>query len=107
MQTVTIPQALQIAVQHHQSGRLGEAEQIYQQILQQEPSNSNALHLLGLIRTHQNRPVEAVDLIQRAVAAAPELVEFRLSLATALTQAGKPAAAADEYRKVLAARQDL
>src|SRR5690349_5586501 len=107
MQTVTIAQALQIAVQYHQGGRLSEAEQVYQQILQQEPNNVDALHLLGLIRTNQNRAREAVDLIGRAVAAAPQVVEFHLSFATALTQAGKAAQAAGEYRTVLAARNDL
>jgi len=32
-QTLTIQQALDLAVQHHNAGRLSEAETIYQQIL--------------------------------------------------------------------------
>jgi Tfp pilus assembly protein PilF len=46
-QTVTIPQALQLALQHHQANHLQEAEQIYRQVLEVEPNNSDALHLLG------------------------------------------------------------
>ena len=51
-QTLTIQQALDLAVQHHNSGRLPQAETIYQQILQSNPSQPVALHLLGVI-THQ------------------------------------------------------
>jgi hypothetical protein len=34
----TIPEALAIALQHHQAGRLPEAERIYRQILQADPN---------------------------------------------------------------------
>ena len=45
----TIPEALAIAIQHHQGGRLPTAVQIYRQILAVEPNHANAIHLLGLI----------------------------------------------------------
>ena len=45
----TIPEALAIAIQHHQAGRLQAAEQIYRQILAVEPNHADALHLLGVI----------------------------------------------------------
>ena len=46
-QTLTTQQAIDLAVQHHNAGRLPEAENIYQQILQSEPNHPTALHLLG------------------------------------------------------------
>ena len=48
----TIPETLAIAVQHHQGGRLQVAEQLYRQVLQVEPKNADALHLLGVL-AHQ------------------------------------------------------
>ncbi|HWY85822.1 MAG TPA: hypothetical protein VNX28_03805, partial [Gemmataceae bacterium] len=45
----TISEALTIAIEHHQGGRLQVAEQIYRQILQVDPNQPDALHLLGVI----------------------------------------------------------
>ena len=44
----TISEALSMAVQHHQAGRLQAAEQIYRQVLQVQPDQADAWHLLGL-----------------------------------------------------------
>ena len=43
----TIPEALAIAIQHHQGGRLQAAEQIYRRILEADPANAKAYYLLG------------------------------------------------------------
>jgi quercetin dioxygenase-like cupin family protein len=45
----TISEALAIALQHHQAGRLEAAEQIYRRILQVEPEQPDALHFLGVL----------------------------------------------------------
>ena len=51
-QTLTLQQALDLAVQNHTAGDLSKAEDIYQQILQTDPNHPDALHLLGVI-SHQ------------------------------------------------------
>ncbi len=51
-QTLSIQKIIDLAVQHHTAGRLPEAESIYQQILQADPNQPVALHLLGVI-AHQ------------------------------------------------------
>ena len=43
---------MQIALQHHQAGRLHEAGRIYQSVLARNPNEPDALHLLGLV-VHQ------------------------------------------------------
>ena len=43
---------LQNALQHHQTGRLAEAEAIYRQILAVNACDPDSLHLLGMIE-HQ------------------------------------------------------
>ena len=46
MPTVTIEQAFQTALAHHQAGRLAEAEALYRQILSVQPGHADALYFL-------------------------------------------------------------
>ena len=55
MQTVTIQQAFDLALQHLGAGRLAEAEAIYRQILAQEPNHAGSLHNLGVIANQTGR----------------------------------------------------
>ena len=48
-QALTLKQTISLAVKHHKAGRLPQAESIYQQILQVDPNQPVALHLLGAI----------------------------------------------------------
>tara|TARA_B100000809_G_scaffold160092_1_gene157460 strand:+ start:140 stop:529 length:390 start_codon:yes stop_codon:yes gene_type:complete len=43
-QTLTVQQAIDLALQHHNAGRLSRTETIYQQILQSYPNQVDALH---------------------------------------------------------------
>src|SRR5437660_1020776 len=47
MQSVDSASLLKKANAHHQAGRLAEAEAAHQRVLRAEPTNANALHLLG------------------------------------------------------------
>jgi tetratricopeptide (TPR) repeat protein len=64
----TNPDQMKQALAHHQSGRLAEAEAIYRAVLQQEPHQPHALHLLGVAAHQAGRHNEALDLIGRALA---------------------------------------
>lgn len=46
--TTDVLSNLKRAVSLHQSGKLQQAKNIYQQVLEMEPENTDALHLLGL-----------------------------------------------------------
>ena len=70
-QTLTIQQAIDLGVQHHNAGRLSEAESLYHQILQSDPNQVDALHLLGVIARQVGGTDLAVDLINQAVAITP------------------------------------
>src|SRR3984893_1865896 len=59
------------AVAFHQAGRLVEAEQIYRQILQTQPTHFDCLHLLGVIYAQRGNPAEAVRQIDVALAINP------------------------------------
>ena len=74
---------MELAIQHHQAGRLAEAEALYRQILAVEPRHADALHLCGVIAAQSGRPDVAVDLIRRAIALAPGVPAFHSNLGEA------------------------
>jgi tetratricopeptide (TPR) repeat protein len=96
--TMSIRQAFELAVEHHRSGRLAEAKQIYRQILAQEPDDPDALQLLGLIAHDEGRHDEAVDLIGRAVSLNPAVAEYQSNFGVALSAAGRVDEAIAAYR---------
>ncbi len=52
-----MPDPLATAVQHHQDGRVKEAEALYRQVLADAPDNPEALHLLGVLSLQQGETV--------------------------------------------------
>jgi predicted O-linked N-acetylglucosamine transferase (SPINDLY family) len=85
----TISEALAIAIQHHQAGRLQAAEQIYRQILEVEPDNAEALHWLGVINAQTGNHQRAAEYIYRALAVKPDWAEAQANLGYALREQGK------------------
>ncbi len=73
-------QTLECAVQHHNAGRLSEADAIYQDILKAAPNNADALHLLGVLNHQTGKPDVAVGLISQALAINPAYAEAHSSL---------------------------
>ena len=63
----TIPEALSIAIQHHQGGRRDVAALIYRQILSVDPSHCDSLHLLGVIAHQAGKYQDAIQLITQAI----------------------------------------
>ena len=105
-QTLTIQQALDLALQHHTAGRLPEAENIYQQILQTNPDQLVALHLLGVIAHQVGKNDVAVDLINKALAIKPDYAEAHNNLGLALQGKGKLDEAVASYQKALALKPE-
>ena len=58
---------MQKGISFHQKGELKQAEQLYQQVLQDQPQNANAYHLLGIIAYQVGRHNVAIDLINQAI----------------------------------------
>jgi Flp pilus assembly protein TadD len=97
----SVPQAFDIALRHHQSGNLAEAEQLYRQILTVEPRHVNALHLLGLIAHQFGQTDEAIRCISDALRLAPYFPEAHNNLGVALAAEQRFDEAIAEYQKAL------
>jgi tetratricopeptide (TPR) repeat protein len=95
---------LATAVQMHQAGQMSLAAQLYQEVLAQEQTNADALHLLGVLLHQQREHRRAVDLIGRAVAARPDVPNFRANLAEAHRALGQFEQAAECCRTALRLR---
>jgi len=51
----------------HRQGKLAEAERLYMDVLQHNPTHFDALHLLGVIALNTDRTQQGVDLITKAI----------------------------------------
>jgi predicted O-linked N-acetylglucosamine transferase (SPINDLY family) len=98
----SIQQAMAIALQHHQAGRLHQAEQLYRQILAQQPNHAGALHYLGVIARQAGRSDIAVDLIRRSIALEPGDAEAHSNLGSVLKDKGLLKEAIAAYRQAIA-----
>jgi tetratricopeptide (TPR) repeat protein len=79
------------------------AEQAYRRALDVDARAADAANGIGVLLVEAHRPAEAAPWFERAIAAAPDLVEARLNLGIALQQSGDTKRAIDAYRHVLAA----
>jgi predicted Zn-dependent protease len=84
---------LQLAVGHHEAGRMPEAEQLYRAILQGEPAQPQANHNLGILLLQAGQPAAALPHLEAALAAKPESERYWLSYIDALAQDGQSALA--------------
>ncbi len=103
---MTLQQAFEVALQHHQSGRLAEAEAIYRQILAVEPRHADSLHLLGVIARDMGRGDLAVDLIRQALLWMPNFADAHNNLGMAFYLQGQLDEAVASYRRAIAIKPD-
>ena len=98
---VDVERDLQRAIGFHQTGKLQQAELIYQQILQIHPQHFTVLHLLGVIAYQAENFEIAVDLIGQAIKIDPNQSSCFFSLGLILKKQGRLREAINAYYKVL------
>ncbi len=103
----TVAEALQTAVSHHQAGRLPQAAQIYQQILQAEPSHAQAMHLLGVVAHQTGQHERAIALISNSIRLVGNQPAAHRSLGEAYRACGKLAEAKACYLKAISLQPNL
>ena len=101
-QTLSVGEALALAIELHQHAHLHQAEQLYRQILQAIPDQPDALHFLGVLSHQRGRTQEAVELIRQAIALHPNYADAHNNLGNVLKEQGNLQEAAAAYRQVIA-----
>jgi tetratricopeptide (TPR) repeat protein len=101
-QTLTIPQAVQLANQYYQTGNLQATQAICNQILQVEPQNSVAFYLLGSIAAQVEHYAKAISLFQQAIKFNSSVPAYHGNLGNLFKTLGQFEEALKCYQQVLA-----
>jgi tetratricopeptide (TPR) repeat protein len=96
-----VVEVLSLALKHHRAGNLREAEQFYLQILQADPGNADAHHLVGVVAFQTGRYEQAVASIRRAVNLNPSVVQYYTNLGLACEALGRLDEAASAYQQAI------
>lgn len=114
--TMTVQDALALAMEHHRAGRLPAAGDLYRRILQAQPDNIDATYLLGLVERHSGDKAAAIALLGDAFSRRPDAQVVRdnlqgagaeaLQLARTAHSSGELARAEKLYRAVLTVWRD-
>ena len=81
--------ALGLAVERQHASQFEEAEAIYREILAQDPSNADAVHLLGMLESERGRHEAAVGYVALAIALNPRVWYYHHNLGNVLQQLGR------------------
>jgi predicted O-linked N-acetylglucosamine transferase (SPINDLY family) len=98
---------LKQAVALHQAGRLTDARTVYLQVLEFQPGNADALHLLGVIESQTGDHVRALDLINRAIAIRSRDPAFLCNRGNALKALGRLDEALADYARAIKLKPDF
>jgi len=101
-----LSEAFEKALQRHRAGDVQQAEELCRQILQGEPQNAPALHLLGVLMQQAGRNEEALTFLRRAVALCPDDADFHYNLGVVQQLLGHKDEAMTSYRHALSLQSD-
>jgi len=96
----------QLAVGHYQAGRMDEAERLCGLVLDAEPAQADALHLLGAIAHQRGNHDQAIEIVEEAVRLQPSRADFLNTLGVAHQALGGIAEAEDCFRGALSLKPD-
>lgn len=93
--------AFKRAVADHAAGRLAEAEDAFLALLAENAEDADCLHRLGLIALQRGDGKEALQRLERAVAAAGSRADLHADLGVVRHRLGHPEAAAESLRRAV------
>lgn len=77
---------LALAAKHHQEGRIEDAEQLYRQVLNNNPRNVDALRMLAMVAATAKRYDDSERLLRKAVGIAPDFLTAVVDLGRVLKE---------------------
>lgn len=97
-----VRQAIAKAIDLHKAGRLGESAAMCQRVLQMDPRQAGAMHLMGHIALQTGAAELAVSTLNRALVLSPNAPAILYDLGRALADLGRHVEAVSAFRKALA-----
>jgi predicted TPR repeat methyltransferase len=86
--TVSVEEALRLAIDRHRHEAFEPAAAIYAAVLAADPEQADALHLSGVLASQQGDPERAIALMRRALAIAPTLADAHSNLGNVFRSLG-------------------
>jgi protein O-GlcNAc transferase len=102
----SVSELLAAAIEHHQSGRLPDAERLLRQIVEVEPGHANANYLLGVMAYQAGQLEQAAACWRRTIQAMADFAEAHNNLGVALKDQGKLNEAVASYRRATELKPD-
>jgi len=99
---LSVPEALALAREHLQGSRRADAEALCVMVLQTEPENPDALHMMGLLAHLAGRQGIALALMEKAARLQPGVAQFHYNMGVVLGLLRRPADALVCYRAAVA-----
>src|SRR5215475_2485772 len=106
-QSVTLHEAMRIALGYHTAGEIEKAERIYRQVIGADPQHADALGLLALVLVQTGRGADAEPLLADAIRLAPRSPVHRNTLGTLRRAQGQHGAAVAACRDAVALAPSL
>ena len=104
---MTVEQTLEIAVKHHQSGQLREAEDLYHQILREVPQHAGVLNLLGVVALQTGNYDLSSKYLNEALRLNSNFADAHNHLGIALKEQGRLDEAVASHRRALSINPNL
>ncbi|MFQ5995189.1 MAG: tetratricopeptide repeat protein [Acidiferrobacterales bacterium] len=98
---MNIEAALAHAIQHHEAGRLRDAEALYRQVLEAKPDHADALYLLGILAHEAGDQQQALALITQAIEQDGENTHYHNGLGNVLRALQRPEESLTAYRRAV------
>jgi predicted TPR repeat methyltransferase len=98
---LTLDEAIDVAILLQKNEQLAEAAEVYRRVIEAVPDHPRALHYAGVLAHQQGRNDEAIALLEKSLALAPQADGYS-NLGIVLQAAGKLESAIAAYRRAIA-----
>ena len=105
--TTSVRQTLDAAWQHYQKGQWEQAEQLYLHVLDANPNQVDALHILAVIAGQTGRESQAIEYLRTVLRLQPGLAAAHNNLGNAFAAQGKFPDAVANFQEAVRLQPDL
>src|SRR5215208_3509678 len=103
---LTLEEAVSFAILLQKNEQFAEAHELHRRVLETASGHPRALHYAGVLAHQQGRNDEALALIERSLALAPDQADWCSNLGIVLQADGRLDAAIDAYRRAIVIDSD-
>jgi tetratricopeptide (TPR) repeat protein len=105
--SVSVPESLEMAWHYYEAGKLQQAEQLYKQILQADPNQVDAQHLLGVIAGRTDRHDLALEYLQATLHLKPDFAAAHNSVGMVFVLLGRLPEAVASFRQAVRCKPEF